>query len=116
MPHVDDQSKQDTYFCGICLKKIAVNHKYIDCVLCSYRVHIKCNKVDNKTYENIKKYGESQFCIKCKEDIFPFQKLTEQQLFITSKNGFNNDMELLNLNIFPIEKMKLFFKEINDKV
>ena len=113
MPHTDDQSNQDKYFCGICLKQIAVNHKYIDCGLCSYRVHIKCTKIDNKTYENIK-YREAQVCIKCKEEIFPFQKLTEQQFFLTSKSGLSNDMELLNLNIFPIERMKLFFKEIND--
>ena len=83
-------------------------------VSCQYRVHIKCNKINNKTYENVKRSGESQFCIIYNEEIFPFQKLIEQQFYITSKFGLKNDRDLSVVNNFPIERLKLFIKEIND--
>ena len=95
--------------CGICSKRIHKNHKYIICNLCNYRVHFKCNKEDNKN-----KVWEHKLCIKCKEEAIPFQKLTDHQFFATSKGGINKDIDSLDLTIFPINRLKSFFKDIND--
>ena len=95
--------------CGVCTKKINKNHNYIICSLCNYRVHFKCNKEDNKT-----KKCEYKICIKCLEEAVPFQKLTDHQFFATSKGGVNKDIDSLNLNIFPINRLKSFFRDINE--
>ena len=43
------------YPCGVCEKLIALNHKAIRCNLCNYKVHIKCNKLEENEYRNMKK-------------------------------------------------------------
>ena len=92
---------------------VGINHKYIKCCICNFRVHIKCNKTDLKAYENIKE-NNSNFCIKCQEEIIQFQKLTDYQFFATSEKGINNDVDNLDLVIFPINRLKTFFRDIND--
>ena len=62
------------------------------CNLCNYRVHIKCNKIDNQSYEYISKMGEPHFCLKCQEEVFPFQKLTKQQFLATTKSDVINNI------------------------
>ena len=52
-----------SYPCGICSKHIGKNHKLIRCNL--------CNKIDNQSYENIRKTGAPQSCLKCQEETFP---------------------------------------------
>ena len=99
--------------CGVCYKTIAKNHKYMKCSICNFRVHIKCNKTDLKTYQN-KKEDEPIFCIKCQEEIIPFQKLSDHQFFATSQKGINNEVDDLDLTIFPINRLKTFFRDINN--
>ena len=100
--------------CGICSKTIGINHRFIKCSICNYKVHIKCNKTDTKTYELMTKNTEPQFCIKCKEDIIPFQRITDQQFFATAEKGINKDIEGLNFSIFPSNRLKDYFKDINN--
>ena len=61
-----------------------------------------------------KKVYEPQLRIKCKEENIPFQKITDHQFLTTSKIGLNDDIDSLDLAIFPINRLKSFFKEIND--
>ena len=111
----EDVSVNNASFpCGVCTKNIRTNHKFIKCSICNYRVHIKCNKTDSKSYEIIIKKQEPQICIKCQEESIPFQKLTDQQFFATSEKGVNRDVDGLNTSIFPINRLKQFFKEINN--
>ena len=98
--------------CGVCNKNIAEQHKRVTCSICNYRVHIKCNKIDVKTFDNIKNKQEV-FCVTCKEEIFPFQKLTQQQFFLTSFKGQNTDIGDLE-HLFPSESIKMLFKNINE--
>ena len=102
------------YPCGVCSRTIGINHRFIKCSICNYNVHIKCNKTDLKTYELIKNNSEPKFCIKCQEDIIPFQKISDQQFFATSEKGINRDIEGLNFSIFPTNRLKDFFKDINN--
>ena len=44
--------------CGVCNKTIAINHKSIECTNCNNKVHIKCNKIDVKSFEKIMDYSE----------------------------------------------------------
>ena len=100
--------------CGICSKNINKNHRYIKCNICNYRVHIKCNKTDTSTYERSNKTSEPLFCIKCQEEAIPFQKLTDHQFFATSSKGINEELDSLKISVFPINRLKSFFKEVNN--
>ena len=101
------------YPCGICLKNIANNHRAIRCNLCNYKIHIKCNKTDVKTYEKIIRNDDPQFCLKCKEELIPFQKLSDQQFLFTASKGLDINLDCLKNSIFPSKSLKMFFTEIN---
>ena len=59
------------------------------------------------------KNDEIIFCIKCKEEIIPFQRLTNQQFHVTTK-GINKDIEGINQTFTPSNNVKSFFKGINE--
>ena len=98
--------------CGICNKNISDNHKAVKCSICNYKIHIKCNKIDNDTYEKSK--GDYVFCLKCQEEIIPFQQLSDQQFYLTSEKGINKDVDLLNLSVLPNNSLKTYFKDIDN--
>ena len=39
--------------CNVCTKTIAKTHRALQCHICEGNVHIKCNKTDAKTFENL---------------------------------------------------------------
>ena len=41
--------------CGICTKKVGQRHKAIQCDLCNYWNHIRCDGIEDKVYEKITK-------------------------------------------------------------
>ena len=55
-----------------------------------------------------------RYCLKCKEDILTFQRLTNQQFFVTSAKGIANDIRSLSMSLYPTEYLKSFFKGINE--
>ena len=63
--------------CKICKKPVAQNHKAVFCDICDTWVHIKCNKINNQTYNILKKEKVSWSCIECSKDVIPFSKLNE---------------------------------------
>ena len=67
----------DNFPCGICFRNINKNHRYLQCAICKYRFHIKCNKMDVNVYIK-KKEAEDTICLKCMEENIPFQKITSR--------------------------------------
>ena len=100
------------YPCGICSQIIAINHKAIRCNVCNYKVHIRCNRIEEKDFKKIKN-DEIILCIKCKEEIISFQRLANQQFHVTTK-GINKDIEGINQTLTPSNNLKSFFKGINE--
>ena len=101
------------YPCAICNKTIAKNQKSIRCCICNYKIHMKCNKTDKDTFEQIIRENISQICLKCKEENIPFQKLTDHHFFASTK-GINKNIEDLLDIVSPSNSLKLFFNEINN--
>ena len=102
----DLSEKPSVYSCRICLKKIHKNQQFIICYLYNHRIHLKCSKVDITNEDS-----EQKWCVKCKEDSLPFQKLTDN-FFATAKSGLNTDIDSLELSISPVNRLKSFFKDI----
>ena len=102
MQHFEDPIDDNpNYPCGICNKIITRNKKHIICHICNFRIHIKCNKTDEDTYEKMKLYEETMICIKCNENNLPFFNISQ---------GTNNEISISPSN----NSIKLFFKGINN--
>ena len=51
---VEPTEENSKYPCGICSKNVNSSHKAIQCDSCNFWNHIKCDQIDNKTYEELK--------------------------------------------------------------
>ena len=71
--------------CGKCNLNIRKNNKAVQCDSCNFWTHIKCDGIDSKQYEILKKSDETYFCKICRETIFPFQHLTDDQYYAFEK-------------------------------
>ena len=56
MNHIEYQ----VYHCRICSKTVGQCHKSVQCDLCEKWNHIRCDGIDNKTYEALKKSSDSE--------------------------------------------------------
>ena len=102
------------YPCGVCTRLVKDEHKAVQCDICNFWNHIKCDKVDPGMYQNLIKSDEPYVCYKCREENVPFQKLSNDQFFTTAL-GYDKDIEdLSSLNILPSNTLKSFFNEINE--
>ena len=50
---------------------------------------MKCNKMDVATFEVHNKNSDDIFCIKCQDEIIPFQKLSDDQFYMTYEKCIN---------------------------
>ena len=102
------------YYCRICSKKVGHLHKSVQCDLCDQWSHIKCDGIDNKTYEALKKSSdyESYFCKICKEETFAFQKLSDDEFFTSIVKNIELKDDL-NLRISPISALKTLFSDLS---
>ena len=64
-------------------KKLAKNHKAIECDNCKLWVHLKCNKINVQTYKLLQNDHAAWFCLTCSKTIFPFSELNEEELCST---------------------------------
>ena len=115
-PSADEPNPR--YPCGACNKNVSERSKAIQCDSCNYWNHIRCDEITPYSYEKLLKLPQAKrdkiihYCKKCKEDNFPFQKLSDDE-FITSiiKNlDYNED---LNLRITPPNEIKRLFTDFS---
>ena len=105
MSHLSDHDNLSLINCGICEKIIQTKQKFIKCNICNYNVHLKCNKIDLKTYEKILLNDETMVCLKCNEEILPFFQSSE----------LNNSTKCIDKKITNFSNtIKSFFKSINE--
>ena len=100
--------------CKICSKTVSHRHRAVQCDLCNFWNHIKCDNVDNKLYETLKKSDDTvkHFCKLCKEDIFAFQKLTDDEFFTSIVKNIDI-AEDINLHITPKRTLKTLFNDFS---
>ena len=98
-------------------KKVGVRHKAVFCDYCCQWNHIKCDGIDNKTYNSLKKSDdddEKYFCKLCKESIFPFQKLSDDEYFTSIIKNIEVK-EDLNLKLFPSSSLKTLLTDFSNQ-
>ena len=98
--------------CNICKKSVHKNHRAIQCDICDYWVHMKCNKLSPSEYETLKLSNDPWYCIHCLQTILPFMHETNEQFHLTTTKGLN--IELNNININITKEHSEFFKQISN--
>ena len=101
--------------CCVCHKKIAANHKKLECNTCRSFVHIRCNKTDPKSYEKIIKdtgHTKIDHCNNCLIDNIAFQNLSELEFTAICK-GIDTESDILNNTFITSGNLKSFFDIIN---
>ena len=102
--------------CGVCDKRVGKRMRAIKCDLCNYWNHIKCDGVEPTHYENLKKSDVSvdHYCKLCKEEIFPFQSIHNENYIASVVNGIEIK-EDLNLKINPSPRLRTLFHDLNEQ-
>lgn len=98
--------------CNVCSKTIACNHKKIHCMSCKNYSHIKCNKIDSKTFDHLVKKSETTLCISCKNDNIPFQTIDDIQLSAVNK-CIEVNSDLINEITITSSTLRKFFSDVN---
>ena len=101
---VEPTGDNPKYPCGICNKTIGKNHRFIRCNLCNFKIHMKCNETDEKSYNKMKNNETTMICIKCLEENIPF--------FSSCNNEIKKDPN--NLQNLASNSIKTFFKGLNE--
>ena len=88
--------------CCVCKKTISLGHHDLQCKNYNFWVHKKCNKLNDVDYLLLKS-NSTWFCIVCVDDLFPFSKITDQELkLINASDKILLINEFLSeLNVFP---------------
>ena len=91
--------------CGICKKAVAINHRAIQCDVCKFWVHIKCNNVTPPKYEEYMDDDDPWLCINCIKASLPFGEL-DNKLFYLNQQGIStqSNLEKMNFTINPTDK------------
>ena len=64
---------------SVCGKPVAINHEFMCCDLCNRWVHIRCNNICKKTYNNLKKDPTPWFCKCCMQKEIPFSNINDTE-------------------------------------
>ena len=104
--------------CGICDKTVAINHRKLECILCSKYIHIKCNKFDEKDYNYYETNKTSQFfCLNCLNDNLPLVSLNDKEFELTIE-GINipeeTDVNTLYLKTAQVSLVHKLNKVVTD--
>ena len=83
--------------CRICAKNVHDKDKAVQCDLCEFWIHIKCNNLNNLDYRYLQNCDESWYCIECCSSIFPFNSLSSTKNFLTCCNSTDSDSNFIQL-------------------
>ena len=100
--------------CGICDRRVGVRARALQCDICNFWNHIRCDGVEPSLYETLKKSKDDHYCKLCSEEHFPFQKLPNEEYMASIVHGVRVT-DGLNLNVDPPPRLRVLFNELNDR-
>ena len=88
----------------------------LQCDICQFWGHIKCEGIDPGHYEILKnpKNKQQHFCKTCKEEMFPFQKVLNEQFEVSITKNIRI-FEDLNLETNPPPRLRNLFSDLNHR-
>ena len=101
--------------CKICERPVAKNHHAINCDICETWVHIKCNRICKKTYQNLQNKDEQWYCIECFKHMIPYSNLNDHELMQLLKGKNISNFLSQPSNIFEqLNKIEIENNESNE--
>ena len=100
--------------CSVCIKPVSPRET-LQCNNCKRFVHKKCNKLNDIHYK-ILQSNSIWFCIVCNYEIFPFSKISDNELKLIFFNDNISQIDELpnNLKLFPSDENSKLFTKFND--
>jgi hypothetical protein len=91
--------------CGICFKPVGDNHRSIQCDVCNFWIHIKCNNISPSLYQELIQDEDPWICIKCNNFELPFSQI-DNKLYYLNKQGIqtHSNLEKMDFTINPNDK------------
>ena len=88
-------------------RRILSHAKHIDCQICNSRYHVKCISLDPDDHIYIQIHMSTWYCKTCVSEIFPFNHIEDDELFVSDVNYFDfslNNFDSISTRIFnPFE-------------
>ena len=101
--------------CGVCKKAVAINHRAIQCDVCKFWIHIKCNNVTPPKYEEYKDDDDPWLCINCIKASLPFGEL-DNKLFYLNQQGISTQSNLNKMSFSIKPNDKKLIKQITNLI
>ena len=83
--------------CRICEKNVHDKEKVVQCDLCEFWIHIKCNNLNYLDYRYLQNCDESWYCIERCSSIFPLNSLSSNINFLTCCTSTDSDSNFIQL-------------------
>ena len=98
--------------CSVCQKHVRKNAKAVCCDICDKWVHISCNNITNKKYQELKDHenNETFFCSTCFNSTLPFGKENDKVFSQTNILGLNCETNLDDLSFKLSNYEQKYFK------
>ncbi len=110
-----ENAENFSYPCGACNRNVAKRMRAIQCDICNFWTHIKCDRIEPSHYEILKKSDSlHHYCKRCKEEHFPFQTLDNEQVIASVVHNVNINDDL-NLQVNPPPRLRSLFNDLNDR-
>ena len=90
--------------CGICGKPVNSSHKAIQCDICDFWIHIKCNGLSANEYASLQISSEVWFCTKCVSDNLPFGQTVSPLIYNKSLSSVEIKEFLAKLNSLEFDE------------
>ena len=109
------ENESENFFlpCGTCSKRVGKRMRAVQCDLCNFWNHIKCDSIDPKYYEKLK-IDPTIFhvCNICRNDLFPFHNLSNEHYHASVIHNIDVSDEL-NLEVTPDPIRNALFNDLN---
>ena len=93
--------------CPICNRKISIHSKTVKCPVCASYVHIKCITLNFEEQNDIAEKSDLWYCTSCISEIFPFNTIENDTLFLSEINKFSYSERLAEVSDILFQPFEL---------
>ena len=101
--------------CGLCNRPVGSNHRSIQCDVCNFWVHIKCNNISPSKYDELVNQNENDkepwICINCINSNLPFGQ-NSNKIFYLNQNVIATESNLEEIRFSLSRNDKELAKQI----
>ena len=93
--------------CPVCNRKILIHSKTVKCLVCASKVHIKCITLNFEEQNDIAEKSDLWYCTSCISEIFPFNTIENDTLFLSEINKFSYSERLAEVSDILFQPFEL---------